>query len=466
VDRLLVSATRKSSGKTMLALGLCAAWQARGVEIQPFKKGPDYIDPMWLGAAARRPCINLDFHTQTEEEILASFGRYTSGADLAVVEGNKGLFDGMDLHGSDSNAALAALLHAPVLLVVDVEGMTRGVAPLINGYRTFGPDIDFAGVVLNNYAGTRHLGKLRAVIETYTDMTVLGAVPRSAELKIAERHLGLTTLGETGGASGRLESIGGVVADSVDLDALRRIAGRAPPLDRPGDIRGNADTRRGPRIGIPRDEAFCFYYPDDLDRFRQLGAELVFFDTLRDQSLPPVDALFIGGGFPETQAARLENNAAMRHGINRFLAGGGPVYAECGGLMYLAKGITWRDRRYEMVGAIDAEIRMEKKPVGRGYVELEAGASHPWSSPRLVRAHEFHYSRLLDPPSGARYGFRVRRGQGIDGNRDGLVQGNLFAAYAHQRDTRENPWVSEFLTYVARLLSERDSSAHETTARS
>ena len=451
MDRLLVTATRKSSGKTTVTLGLSAAWASNGIAVQPFKKGPDYIDPMWLSAAAGRPCINLDFHTMSQDEILQLCDRYAGDADIALIEGNKGLFDGLDLHGSDSNAALARLLKAPVLLLIDVEGMTRGVAPIINGYRSFDPDINFAGVVLNNYAGDRHLAKLRAVIESYTDMPVLGAVPRSAELAIAERHLGLTTLRETGEAVHRLDCIRRIVEDSVDLDKLRDLAAEAPLLEVPPVLQIEQGAFAGLRIGIARDEAFCFYYPDDLDQFRALGAELVFFDTLRDNGLPPVDALFIGGGFPETQAADLERNTAMRESIRRFLVNGGPVYAECGGLMYLARSISWRDRRHKMVGAIDAEVAVEARPVGRGYVELEVGADHPWSAPRLVRAHEFHYSRLMSVPSESRFGFNVRRGHGIDGQRDGLVQDNLFAAYAHQRDTRENPWVSEFLAHVMGL---------------
>ena len=452
--RLLISATRKSSGKTTLALGLCRALRGRGLTVQPFKKGPDYIDPLWLGAAAGRDCLNLDFYTMEGDEILTLFGRHGEGASLSLVEGNKGLHDGMDPGGSDSNAALARLLGAPVLLVIDVEGMTRGVAPLINGHRSFDPGVGFAGVVLNGYRGSRHLGKLRTAVESYTDLPVAGAIPRCADVHIEERHLGLTTRSETGGAEDRLDRLGRLVGDCVDLDALLDRARQAPALAIPERATEPAGTGRGIRVGIARDSAFCFYYPDDLDEMRRQGARLSFFDTLSDRRLPEVDALVIGGGFPETHAAALERNGELRAAIRRFIGNGGPTYAECGGLMYLSRAIAWQGRRHAMVGAIPAEVSLEERPVGRGYVVLERTGRHPWGGGGTFRAHEFHHSRLvgLAGDAGA-FGLRVRRGHGIDGTHDGLVMDNLFAAYTHQRHTRQNPWVTAFLGWVTRVAA-------------
>ena len=450
--RLLISATRKSSGKTTFTLGVLVALSRRGLAVQPFKKGPDYIDPLWLGAAAGRDCLNLDFNTMEADEILGLFGRYGAGASLSLVEGTKGLYDGIDPEGSDSNAALARLLSAPVILVIDVEGMTRGVAPLINGYRSFDAGVEFAGVVLNNYSGSRHLGKLRAAVETYTDLRVAGAIPRCEDVRITERHLGLTTRSETGGSDGMLDRLGRLVADCVDLDPLLDRAREAPALEFPEQSGEPAPAGSGLRIGIARDSAFCFYYPDDLDEMRRQGAELFFFDTLSDSRLPEVDALMIGGGFPETHAFALERNGELRAAIRRFIASGGPVYAECGGLMYLTRALTWQGRRHAMVGAIPAEVAMEERPVGRGYVVLERTGRHPWMTGGTFRAHEFHYSRIVGLADAFSFGLRVRRGHGIDGTHDGLVMGNLFATYAHQRHTRQNPWVTSFLGSVARLV--------------
>ncbi|HKK13336.1 MAG TPA: cobyrinate a,c-diamide synthase, partial [Gammaproteobacteria bacterium] len=284
MNRLLLSAAHKSSGKTTLTLGLCAAWQSHGLAVQPFKKGPDYIDPMWLSRAAQRPCHNLDFYTMSRGEILATVARYGAGCDLALVEGNKGLYDGLDLDGSNSNAALAKLLKAPVVLVLDARGMTRGIAPLILGYQAFDPGVRIAGVILNQLGGHRHEAKLRAVIEHYTDVAVLGAVHRDPELAIAERHLGLIPENELDAARAVIQRIGSRVASQVDLDRLVALARSAPPLPRSPAARPEAGPGEAAspvvRIGIARDAAFGFYYPGDLAALETAGAELVPINTL------------------------------------------------------------------------------------------------------------------------------------------------------------------------------------------
>lgn len=294
---LYLSAAHKSSGKTTLTLGLGRALRDRGLHVQTFKKGPDYIDPIWHGLATGRPCYNLDFHMMQTAEILGLYGRHAAGADVTLIEGNKGLFDGMDLEGGDSNAAMAKLLGAPVVLVLDTQGMTRGIAPLILGYQCFDPETRIAGVILNKVGGPRHEGKLRAVIERYTDVKVLGALPRADEIEITERHLGLIPGNETPEAEARIAAIARIVAEGVDLDAL---LGAAAPI-RPTGI--GADERlpdaRGLRIGIAQDRAFGFYYQEDLDTLRRSGAELVPIDTLSEACLPAVDGLVLGGGFPE-----------------------------------------------------------------------------------------------------------------------------------------------------------------------
>ncbi|HKJ08051.1 MAG TPA: cobyrinate a,c-diamide synthase, partial [Gammaproteobacteria bacterium] len=261
MNRLLLSAAHKSSGKTTVTLGLCAAWAARGLRVQAFKKGPDYIDPMWLSRAAQRPCHNLDFYTMDRREILATVGHFGAGSDVALVEGNKGLYDGLDMDGSNSNAALAKLLQTPVVLVLDARGMTRGIAPLILGYQAFDPDVRIAGVILNQLGGHRHESKLRAVIEHYTDVPVVGAVHRDPELQIVERHLGLIPENEADAALAMIDRIGHRIASQVDLDRLLELARSAPPLEHVA-LPGQSEADQPPvRIGVAQDAAFGFYYP-------------------------------------------------------------------------------------------------------------------------------------------------------------------------------------------------------------
>jgi cobyrinic acid a,c-diamide synthase len=463
---IYVSAAGKSSGKTTVCTGLCAALAQRGLAVQPFKKGPDYIDPMWLAAASGRPCYNLDFNTQGEDEILDLYHSRKPGpgqAQIRLVEGNKGLYDGVDVHGSDSNAAMAKLLGLPVLLVVDTQGITRGVAPLLNGYQSFDRDIEFAGVILNKIGGSRHEGKLRNVIEQYTDFRVLGAVHRNEEMVIPERHLGLVTDKEDPKALQHIGVLAKVIEDSVDVDQCLS-AGR--PSQETAELQQRVvdatkmSKQPGIRIAVARDSAFCFYYPDDLEAMQKAGAELRFFDTINDAVLPDADALLIGGGFPETHCRPLENNQAMKQAVAGFVQSGKPVYAECGGLMYLARRIRWQGVEYAMVGAIPADIEMTDRPVGRGYVRLKLTANHPWCGDSAIaatpgsgtelRAHEFHYSTVENLDSSLEFAYDVNRGHGINGSQDGIVMGNVFAGYAHLRHTRSVPWVDWFVGHVRR----------------
>ena len=464
MNRLIVSAAHKSSGKTTVCIGLCAALRARGMTVQPFKKGPDYIDPLWLGLAAGRPCYSLDPYLCDADEIRAEVARRMHGATLGLVEGNKGLYDGLDLDGSNSNAALAAMIGAPVVLVIDARGMTRGIAPLILGYQAFDPDIRIAGVILNQLGGARHEAKLRAVIEHYTDVPVLGAVQHDERMTIVERHLGLVPSNEAATARKHVEAIAALIAMEVDLDAVLAVAAQVTPLAVPAPSAGAVARTPGltpVRVGIARDAAFGFYYPGDLEALRSAGAELVAFDTLRDQRLPPLDGVFIGGGFPETHMDALAANRGLHAELRAAIDAGLPAYAECGGLMYLARSIEWNGRRAEMVGAIPADIVMHAKPVGRGYVHLRETGLGPWPARQpgaaaLIRAHEFHYSSVENLAPGTRFAYEVERGHGIDGRHDGIVHKNLLASYAHLRDAAGNPWARRFVALIRRC--KRDAS--------
>ncbi|MCK4860688.1 MAG: hydrogenobyrinic acid a,c-diamide synthase (glutamine-hydrolyzing) [Rhodobacteraceae bacterium] len=456
MPRFLIAAAHKSSGKTVISTGLSRALTMRGLTVQTFKKGPDYIDPMWLGLASGRPCYNLDFNTMNEGEVRHLLNSRADGADISIIESNKGLYDGVDLHGADSNAAMAKLTKSPIVLVVDTTGTTRGIAPLLVGYRAFDADVNIAGVILNKTGGPRHEGKLRAAVEEYTDIPVLGAVSRSTELEIGERHLGLTTPSETGMIQGLINTLGRRLTESVDLDALIAIAAKAPDLDSAQSSPIN-QFAKGIRIGVARDTAFGFYYPDDFEAFEAAGAELVFFDAINDTHLPNIDGLFIGGGFPETSMAKLEANSNIRHEIKQAIKNGLPAYAECGGLMYLCETLEWHGQKHEMVGVIPGNAVMCERPQGRGHTRLSPSDDCLWQiDGGAFKAHEFHYAKVDNLPVDTKFGFDVKRGAGISGAHDGIVVNNLMAGFCHMRNTASNPWVERFLRYVANVKARKN----------
>ncbi len=450
---LFISAAHKSSGKTTLTMGLCSALHQRGLIVQPFKKGPDYIDPMWLHRATTRECYNLDFYTMQQQEILKTFHRYNNNSDIALIEGNKGLYDGLDLDGSNSNAALAKLLNAPVVLVIDARGMTRGIAPLILGYQAFDRDINIAGIIINQLGGQRHESKLRSVIEKYTDIPVIGAVYQNKDLTMVERHLGLIPSNEASDAENKVNKIGKIIAEQVDLDKVITISKSTTLKNAPVKIQKQNKTDSNLNIGVIQDAAFGFYYPDDIQAMKDQGATIITINSLKDKNLPSkLNGLFIGGGFPEAHMLKLSNNTELRSDIKSAIMSGLPVYAECGGLMYLTRSIKWQDKTFEMVGAINADTVMNKKPQGRGYVKLESSIDHPWlkqtKKPINISAHEFHYSKLVNLSTNEKFAFNVLRGTGITEKQDGLIFKNSLACYTHQRNTLSNEWTSQFINHI------------------
>lgn len=461
MQRIFISAAHKSSGKTTLTLGLCAALTARGMSVAPFKKGPDYIDPMWLSRASLHDCHNLDFQTMSNDEILATVSLYSKDADISIIEGNKGLFDGVAIDGSNSNAAVAELTNTPVILVIDTQGMTRGIAPLLLGYQAFNDKINIAGVILNKVGGPRHEKKLREVIKQFTDITVVGAVPRLNELNITERHLGLIPSNEATNIDKVISDISSVIEKHVDLDLLLKISATAESFPESNYQIVKQEKPITLKVGIARDAAFGFYYPGDLNAFRAEGVELIEFDSIKDKELPDVDGLFIGGGFPESWMQELEANSSLRQQIKKAIEAGLPTYAECGGLMYLSQSITWKSKTSQMVGTIPADIVMNEKPQGRGYVLLEPTDDALWGKSEYsstIFAHEFHYSGFknindLSLNSEIKYAYNMKRGSGITGSNDGLIYKNLLANYSHLRDTSRYHWVSEFVEFIRQVKS-------------
>ena len=458
MSRIYISAAHKSSGKTTLSIGLCAALNKSSLQVQPFKKGPDYIDPLWLAQASEGKCYNLDFNTMSDDEIVLKLNQTSQKADISIIEGNKGLYDGVKVDGSDSNAAIAKLLKTPVILVIDTRGVTRGVAPLLLGYQQFDQDINIAGVIFNMVGGARHEKKLRGVVEAYTDIEILGAVHKHADLELTERHLGLMPINESELAHEKIMKIASQVEQQVDLKKLLSIAATAPDLVDSKKLNTEIPTTqiidKKPllRIGICKDSSFGFYYQDDLEALEAQGVELISINTLLDDHLPKdLDGLFIGGGFPETHMDKLSANINLRQEIQDAIEAGLPTYAECGGLMYLSESLQWQGKSVPMVGVIPADTIMHEKPQGRGYVKLEETDDMIWpnsSKGAVISGHEFHYSTLKNLREKGKFAFRVIRGAGITGAEDGWVYKNLLASYAHMRDTNRYHWAKRFIDFV------------------
>jgi cobyrinic acid a,c-diamide synthase len=447
-----ISAAHKSSGKTIISLGLCRAISNLNSKVQSFKKGPDYIDPIWLAKATHQPCYNLDFFNMSSEEILDLYNNHSATSDVSIVEGNKGLFDGMSVDGGDANADLAKLLNLPVILVIDTNGMTRGIAPLLQGYQNFDHGVNIQGVILNKVGGDRHESKLINAIEHYTDLKVYGSVQRNKELDIDERHLGLIPANEDDKSEIKINRISEIIADSINIKKILS--------DTPNNIVSQSKPRESIpsslTIAIPRDAAFGFYYQDDLALFEKLGTKISYFDAIRDSKLPECDGLFIGGGFPEMSLKELSSNKSLLTDIQNKINAGLPAYAECGGLMYLTNNIEYLDRSFPMVGVINANTVMTQRPVGRGYVEIEPTDSHPWKDvSRKISAHEFHYSRLENIATDYEYAYNVLRGEGINNKKDGIITKNLLATYSHLRSVGGNLWVQQFIEFIKTLKEKR-----------
>lgn len=451
--RVVVAAPYGRSGKTTICTGLCAALAKRGLVVQPFKKGPDYIDPSWLSAAAGHPCRNLDLFMMTPDALVASFHRATIDADLAIVEGAMGLYDGVDLAGSGSTAQLARTLSAPIILTIDTTRMTRSAAALVRGYQTFEPDINIAGVILNNVASGRHESMLVHAIKHHCGIPVLGCVPKDNRLTIPERHLGLVPQGESATIAERMEQLREFVESHVDLDGVLDIARGALPLPVPTEERASAHGNLV-RLGVIRDRAFTFYYPENLEALEQAGAELVYIDALADSHLPNIDGLYIGGGFPEVFASELEANTPLRREIAKAIEGGLPTYAECAGLLYLSRRLRWEGRDAEMVGALPVDVSFTPRPQGHGYVAANVVAKNPlFEVGRQLRGHEFHYARL-ENTGDLRCAYHLERGHGIGQHQDALVYKNVLAGFTHLHAAGVPDW-GERLVNMARAARHR-----------
>ncbi len=435
LSRLVLAALRGGAGKTTLSLGMIAAWKRLGRNVAAFKKGPDFIDSAWLSLAAQRPCRNLDTFLLGPKKVQQSFGRNAESRGISLIEGNRGLYDGMDSRGTQSTAELAKLLKAPVVLVLDCTKVTRTLAAMVLGCQRMDPEVDIRGVILNQVARSRHEKILRASIEETCELPVLGAVPRMDDFPFPERHLGLIPPQEHQWVSRALERAAEVAEKYLDLEPLWKIAETAPPFRWEPEEKGPNLRAAGnqPEIGIMKDSAFQFYYPENLQALVDRGARLIEISAVREKTLPSLDALYIGGGFPETHAEQLADNLSFRQSLRGAIENGLPVYAECGGLMYLGESLAIDTRIFPMAGVLPVNFSMEKRPQGHGYTLLEVERENPfYAVGRVLKGHEFHYSRVLSLEEGRiHFAFRVKRGSGIKENQDGLWYKNALATYSH-----------------------------------
>ncbi|MEW6214992.1 MAG: cobyrinate a,c-diamide synthase [Nitrospirota bacterium] len=506
IPRVVIAGLKGGSGKTILSLGLIASYRQKGLNIIPFKKGPDYIDAGWLACAAGFPCYNLDAFLIGKDRILSSFvehfcetplpppplpqgegeslkipspsrGEGKGGDEFhcAFIEGNRGLFDGMDSEGRYSTAELAKILNAPIILTIDCTKMTRTAAIIAAGIHKFDPALKISGIVLNQIANKRHEKVIRESFEKYCQVPVLGAIPRLSEEFFPERHMGLTPYHEHKEVENAISAIAEIAQRYLNLDAIWKIANEAPPLEVQSSkfkVQSYKNSslltpHSSLRIGVIKDSAFQFYYPENLEELQKRGVTLIEISALKEKQIPEIDALYIGGGFPETHAIALAENIDFRNNLRKVVENGLPAYAECGGLMYLGESLVLDDRTYPMTGVFPVKFCLEKKPQAHGYTIVEVNKPNPYYSVgTLLRGHEFHYSRVLNTNVAADilslskdiyFAFKMNRGQGIVDKMDGICYKNVLATYTHLHALGAGEWVDGIINMAGSYKRYRKS---------
>lgn len=450
VKSMVLAGLSGGSGKSVVSVGLIAALRNRGRGVAAFKKGPDYIDAGWMSKAAGQPCYNLDPYLMSPEAITSSFREHIHGNAYAVVEGNRGLFDGVNAQGEFSTAELAQLLELPVLLVVNCSKTTRTVAALVLGCQAFDPRMRVAGVILNQIANPRHESVIRQSLELYTDVPVMGTMPRLRQDIFPMRHLGVTPHQEYAQATEAVERLAALAETHFDLDAIIMRMRDTLPLPGPKSSPGKAQVT----IGVLRDAAFQFYYEDNLEALVKAGANLVMIDALHAPALPDgLDGLYIGGGFPETSAQQLADNESFRHSVRTQIDAGLPVYAECGGLIFLGRSIILEGREYPLAGVFPVTFGIGAKPQAHGYSTFVVEQENPfYPVGTRIKGHEFRYSLVKDWEGNTHdLALRMERGTGFVEGRDGLMNNNTLALYTHVMAAGTPQWVTGFITAARRF---------------
>ncbi|MFH1438663.1 MAG: cobyrinate a,c-diamide synthase [Pseudomonadota bacterium] len=465
IPRLVIAGLSGDSGKTIASLCLLAAARRKGLRISAFKKGPDYIDAAWLSRLSGTPCRNLDTWMVEPKIVAARFAGAAAGSDAAVIEGNRGLFDGRDVEGTHSTAALSRLLAAPVVIVVNAVKTTRTLAALIKGCVDFDPDVRIAGVILNRVGGKRHERIVRDSIGKYCGLPVLGALPKldGKSILIPNRHLGLVTPAELDHGPELEKGLADAGDEYLDCDGLLAAARAAGPLD--ADETGTPEKIPATvSIGYFADSVFTFYYPENLEALEAAGARLVPVSSLEDPGLPDIDAMYIGGGFPETHAAGLAQNTSMMQSVKKAAGGGMPVYAECGGLIYLCASLAWKHDTYPMAGVFPMELAMHEKPVGHGYTQVRVDRPNPFFEVgTVIKGHEFHYSGPVENAAEDAGCMTVETGVGLGRKRDGLLYKAVLSCYTHIHSDGVKTWASSMVSRAAQYKRSRGKTKCRTS---
>lgn len=450
---LVVAGLAGGSGKSVVSVGITAALARQGRGVVPFKKGPDYIDAGWLQLAAGRRCYNLDPFLMTKDAIQRSFAIHSDDAELIIVEGNRGLYDGVDAKGGYSTAELAVTLDLPVILVVNCTKTTRTVAAMVLGCQQFDKRLDIRGVVLNQIATKRQRLLVTESIEKYTDIPVLGSIPRLKRDIFPMRHLGMVPHQEYTDSHGALDFLVDLVAENIDLDRVEAVMG---PVPEPGitvttvlekQTKSTVTALPKMKIGILQDAAFQFYYSENLEALEKAGGQLIYVNAMRDSALPELDGLYIGGGFPETSARELATNTTFRQSIKKAAENGLPIYAECGGLIYLGNSIVLDGEEFPLVGIFPIRFGMSTKPQAHGYTIFHVDKENAfYSLGTEVKGHEFRYSKILEwRGSPDQLVLKMDRGHGFISGRDGLTYNNVLALYTHVHADGTPDWAVNFV---------------------
>ena len=460
LPRLMIAAPSGRSGKTVTTMGIMRALTSAGIDVRPFKKGPDYIDPGWHFLACGKSSRNLDSKFMSDDVMRSVLCDVAEGGDIAIIEAAMGFYDGSDLEGSSSSANVAKATGTPVVLVIDATRMTRTVAALVMGCMHFDPDVRIAGVIVNHVRGKRHATRIREAVEHYCGIPVLGTIPESEKLAIPDRHLGLVNGVEYDPADAFLDGVAEVIRDNVDLDRLMEIAQSAPvlscvPFEYPrSPYLGKRDAVK---IAVVRDGAFNFYYQENLQALEAAGAELLFVDAIADNALPiDIDGLYIGGGFPESYAAELEANKGFRTSVKAAIDAGIACVAECGGLMYLTRSIIAKGETHQMVGVFDFDVELMDERQAHGYSVVSARPEHPWlPAGEVLVGHEHHHSKVLGASDDCSFGYDLVRGKGTFGKKDGLCEKRTVASYLHVNAIASPQWALAFVEAAAEYRNER-----------
>lgn len=432
------------SGKSVVSVGLTAALVRQGKIVVPFKKGPDYIDAGWMKLAAGRNCYNLDPFLMNAESIKSSFLKHSDGADLIVLEGNRGLYDGVNIEGGYSTAELSLSLKLPVLLVVNCTKTTRTVAAMVLGCMKLDERIDIRGVVLNQIGTERHQSIVTQAVEKYTGLPVLGALPRMMRDIFPMRHLGVTPHQEYEGSEDAMTMLAETATEHLDLDRIQEVMA---PIGVRKFIAEQQKPDKKLRIGLLMDAAFQFYYSENLEALEEKGAELISINAMKEEKLPELDGLYIGGGFPETSAKALADNVSFRNSVKVAAEKGLPIYAECGGLIYLGDSIELEGEVYPLAGVFPIRFGLAAKPQAHGYSIFEADKENPfYEKGKEIKGHEFRYSTILDWTGKSEdLTLKMKRGVGFSEGREGLTVNNVLALYTHIHALGTPQWAEGFM---------------------